>query len=89
MSLLKRQVINSGTPNWDGGKYEKLARRTSQLDNATLLMFIDNTVSKLGLCYDDVSRHGGQEKSFAELEEGLMSLWAVTQALRSRVQPEV
>jgi hypothetical protein len=86
VSLRNKQVINSGTPRWDGRKYEKTVARVKRLDTGLLQTFADNAVTGLGRAYIDLQRHG-QVESADEIEDGLLTLWAVTEELRSRFFP--
>jgi hypothetical protein len=82
---LTRKVIHSGVPGWDGRKYEKLAKRVGALDSPTLFAYADQAGTGMHRAFSDLRRHG-LALSLDEIDEGLMTLWAVARELRTRYE---
>lgn len=81
--MLRRTVVNTSIPGWDGRKYENTAGKVSRLGSDLLLDYADTTVTGLGQLLDDY-RKSGDGAALEQLEEGLLNLWAISRELRQR-----
>jgi len=75
----KIQVV----PGWDPHRYDKLERKVQRLDTSLLLDYADAAGSGMARAFGDF-RRGGDTVSLEEVQEGLMSLWAIVQTLKAR-----
>lgn len=70
-------------PGWVPGRYASLARKVRKLDESTLLGYADMAGTGMAQAFADFRRDSDMA-SLDEIEEGLMTLWAVSRELRAR-----
>lgn len=84
---LTRQIISTSVSGWDARRYEKLVKRVKLLDSPVLFAYGDQAGTGMHRAFSDLQRHG-QLASLDEIDEGLMTLWAVARELRERCSPD-
>jgi hypothetical protein len=79
--LIKRTVINTSVPHWDGREWEKFLAAAETMNPAVARSAIDAILSGVGQASDDFFREH-EETSVDEIQRGLMQLWAIYEGLR-------
>ena len=83
--LFRRTVINSGVPGWDGGRYETVASKVSSAATGLLAEYTDHVGTAMFQAFADLHQHH-VPGSADEIEQALMTLWAVVRELRARYE---
>lgn len=83
--LFRRTVVNSGIPGWDGRRYETVASKAASADTRLLAEYTDHIGTAMFQAFADLHQHRTPE-SAGEIEQALMTLWAVVRELRARYE---
>jgi hypothetical protein len=83
-----KHVCREAIPGWSWADYLKQEKRAARLGTSFLLDYCDVAGTGMSKAFMD-HREDGNLDSIAEVEKSIITLWAVTQELKTRAEAQL